>query len=512
MDQYKGMFNTCRIPGIEMDALQTYGTSQTHIIILHNDQIIQLQVCDTEGNPFTFNDILQGFQEAVKLTSSLFELEGHLPISLLTSEQRDTWAKERQHLVTINSRNKTHLEIIESALFVITLHDTAPVALQDRSVECLLGQNSSGRGIWFDKPFNMIIFKNGLVGINGEHTWADAMVVVRQLDWVVRSVRNEWNKVGKKPSATHNTTSVSALVTRPQRLDFVLDNRIKTAIEQASIRITQLNSTVELKVLQLQHFGKDFCKRYKIAADFFMQMAIQLAYYRQHGTVVATYETGHTRLYYHGRTETIRSCSNDSRKFCESMGPRKKDIAASSNTANWKQSRQEQYQALRTAISTHSKTVKDSMMGNGIDRHLLGLQIVATIELSMTQSPLNNNDDNNTKSSVSHSNGNSANLPLQTLPSLFNDPGYLRSKKYLLSTSNVGVGDSRSFGGYSPFFNGGYGCCYSIQDTSINVCISHIRNSGTDCVQFSNELEYALIELRDLILDIHNENSVGSKL
>lgn len=50
-----------------------------------------------------------------------------------------------------------------------------------------------------------------------------------------------------------------------------------------------------------------------------MQMAMQLAYYRLHGKVVLTYESATTRLYYHGRTETIRPVSDHSVAFVKAM-------------------------------------------------------------------------------------------------------------------------------------------------------------------------------------------------
>lgn len=30
---------------------------------------------------------------------------------------------------------------------------------------------------WFDKSFNLIIFKNGTMGLNAEHSWADAPII-----------------------------------------------------------------------------------------------------------------------------------------------------------------------------------------------------------------------------------------------------------------------------------------------------------------------------------------------
>ena len=44
-------------------------------------------------------------------------------------------------------------------------------------------------------------------------------------------------------------------------------------------------------------------------------MAMQLAFYRLHQKIVLTYESATTRLYYQGRTETIRPVSEHSVRF-----------------------------------------------------------------------------------------------------------------------------------------------------------------------------------------------------
>lgn len=49
------------------------------------------------------------------------------------------------------------------------------------------------------------------------------------------------------------------------------------------------------------------------------QMALQLAFYRLHHKFVLTYESATTRLYYNGRTETIRPVSEDSVAFVKSF-------------------------------------------------------------------------------------------------------------------------------------------------------------------------------------------------
>ena len=48
-------------------------------------------------------------------------------------------------------------------------------------------------------------------------------------------------------------------------------------------------------------------------------MVIQLAYFKTHKKFVPTYETGSTRQFLHGRTDTIRTLSIESKVFVEGM-------------------------------------------------------------------------------------------------------------------------------------------------------------------------------------------------
>lgn len=57
----------------------------------------------------------------------------------------------------------------------------------------------------------------------------------------------------------------------------------------------------------------------RLPPDAYIQMALQLAWYRTRGEFTATYETALTRLFKHGRTETIRTLSTDSRAWVLAM-------------------------------------------------------------------------------------------------------------------------------------------------------------------------------------------------
>ena len=55
-----------------------------------------------------------------------------------------------------------------------------------------------------------------------------------------------------------------------------------------------------------EKFGNARIKELKISPDAYFQLAIQLAYFKDQKEFALTYESGLTRLYKLGRTETIR--------------------------------------------------------------------------------------------------------------------------------------------------------------------------------------------------------------
>ena len=79
---------------------------------------------------------------------------------------------------------------------------------------------------------------------------------------------------------------------------------------------------------------------------------------------VPTYETAATRQYFDSRTETIRSCSNEMVQFCQTMQAFPKD-------------KEKQLRQLITAMEKHGRLMLEASNGQGIDRHLLGLAVMA---------------------------------------------------------------------------------------------------------------------------------------
>ena len=66
-------------------------------------------------------------------------------------------------------------------------------------------------------------------------------------------------------------------------------------------------------------YGKGLMKANSISPDAYIQMALQLAYYRDAGKFNLTYEASMTRLFREGRTETVRPCTIESSKWVKAM-------------------------------------------------------------------------------------------------------------------------------------------------------------------------------------------------
>uniref|UniRef100_H3HDE6 Choline/carnitine acyltransferase domain-containing protein n=1 Tax=Phytophthora ramorum TaxID=164328 RepID=H3HDE6_PHYRM len=434
MYTYSRMFNTCVIPGEECDEMVSYPHDAKHILVLRNNCMWAVQVFDDKGEEIPLADILRQFELVRDEATGLFDLERYPPVSVLTSENRTNWAKARDHIMSLDDINKQSFDLIERALFCVALDESSASTYDEIARNCLLGD---GRNRWYDKPFTLIIHENARGGLNGQHAWADALVVVRLFDYCIKYVNENF-----KAKFANRAELKPTLDIKPKRLDWVLDNAAYTAIECASAAVGKMIHNSDIATMQFNHYGTAFLKRYKLTPDFFMQMAIQLAHYKMH--------------------------TKESLAFVKTM-----ESNASDGT---------KWDALRAAIDAHKETLKKALTGDGIDRHLMGLQIVT--EMS----------------------------GITPKPSIFTDRAFELSKKFLVSTSNIsgGPGASPIWGGFSAMYNEGYGVCYALQPDRINVSITcyHVCPE-TSATTFKRHLETALLEMVDLCLT-RNVIYVGS--
>ena len=294
----------------------------------------------------------------------------------LTAVDRVTWAQTRDTFFS-KGINRISLRSIENSAFFVVLDDEdfegEDADKLDKYGQLLLHGNGDDR--WFDKSFNLIVGRNGRVGFNAEHSWADAPIMahlwefVLHYDFHVLGYDEDGNcrlGNGGDPSAP-----IRLKWDLPHTLVSVIDKSFKDGIKLFYSFLTIFSSKaqcvlndVDLRLFRHDRFGKGFIKKCRVSPDAFIQMALQLAYKRDIGSLSLTYEASMTRLFREGRTETVRPVTVESAKFVESM-------------LDSKATDDERRQLLREACERHQRGYQDAMCGKGVDRHLFCLYVIS---------------------------------------------------------------------------------------------------------------------------------------
>ena len=214
-----------------------------------------------------------------------------------------------------------------------------------------------------------------------------------------------------------------------------------------------------LHAQSFQGYGSYFIKKSGFPPDAFVQTAMQLATYRLFGEQVGTYEATQVRSFLHGRTEVTRAATTESEAFIKRMGFRPK--LDEDNSAI----RKEKLSLLKRATSTHAKNTGLAAKAQGVDRHLMGLSMMVKEG--------------------------------ETLPTLYSDPVFLRSKRWRSSTSQLSH-PRFNLWGYGEVVPDGVGLAYAILPRSCVFNITALKSTGWP-EKLSELLEEALLEMRRLV-------------
>ena len=87
-----------------------------------------------------------------------------------------------------------------------------------------------------------------------------------------------------------------------------------------------------MAVLHYEGYGKEYIKKHKTSPDAWAQLVKQLAFHKMCGRPGVCYESAQTRKYQLGRTEVIRSASNESKAWAEAMLDSSQTVSAGTFT------------------------------------------------------------------------------------------------------------------------------------------------------------------------------------
>ncbi|CAJ0949344.1 unnamed protein product [Ranitomeya imitator] len=449
MNQYYQILSSCRIPGAKRDSVVNYSQVKnppTHITVVHNFQFFELDVYNSDGSALTTDQI---FNQLEKIWGTSLQTNKE-PIGILTSNHRNSWAKAYNNLIK-DKTNKESVRSIQKSIFTVCLDGPMPKVSDEHYRSRVAAQMLHGGGSrlnsgnrWFDKTLQFIVAEDGSCGMVYEHAPAEGPPIVALLDHVVEYT--------KKPDLVR---SPMISLPMPKKLRFNITPEIKKDIDNAKQNLNIMVHDLDVKVIVFEVFGKNFPKSEKLSPDAFIQVALQLAYYRMYGQACATYESASLRMFRLGRTDTIRSASVQSLEFVQGMAdPGKQNL--------------EKVDLLRKAVQAHRAYTDMAISGKAIDRHLLGLKLQAIEDLV-------------------------------SMPEIFMDTSYAMAMHFNLSTSQVPA-QTDCVMCFGPVVPDGYGVCYNPMEDHINFSVSAFNSCAeTNAARMAHYLERALCDMQQLI-------------
>lgn len=436
MSLMRNFMATTRLPGAQGDRLATYGVDEArHIVVIRRGRYFEVPAVTDAGAPVDRASLRVQFERIIAAADAQ---DAPAPVGVLTAHERPAWARARDRLA-IDVTNRKALDRIDRAIFIVCLDDAAHETADQLARAGLHGQKGNR---WHDKSLHLIIDREGRFTLHGEHSPIDAGGWCALIDKVAL--------LDEPVEALSDTRHIP----EPVELTWRLDAQALADIAAAEQVFDQLTGDLDLYVRSFRAFGKDLIKTFKTGPDPIIQMSFMLAYYRRYGRLPKTYEAASTRMYKGGRTETIRTASNEALALVkavddETVSPVQKG------------------ELIRAAFAEHNKRGKDASAGFGVDRHLFGLKLIAK------------------------DNG------ISDLPAFFSQEIFNRG--WELSTAQVPVrnGFVNHFGPVCPT---GYGVGYVIKGDHINFNVTSWRSCAeTDSASFADDIERAMSDLRSVL-------------
>lgn len=449
MSQYKNLFNSTRIPKLRRDEIVKFDAkAHRHMLVIKNGQFYTFDVLDQNGD----------LNSPEYIYANLHYIASHKnvdspSITELTTAERDFWANEREYLTNLSEKNKSNLNRIDSAIFALCLDDVTfePEQILDGAHNFLHGSNPKGNlNRWFDKSFSLIVTKDGHAGINFEHSWGDGVAILRFFN-------DTFNDSSNNPQLEGPIENPATFNVAVKRLDFDLDDRVKSAIETSRKRHIESTAKLELGKIEYAGLDKGYFKKNKLSPDAMSQLSFQMAYKKIYDKAPVTYESCSTAAFRGGRTETVRPCTSQTNQAAS---------AIASNRVSFTFSMGQLKELLQKSSQKHYQLCKEASMGDGFDRHLFALR-----EIALRSG--------------------------RTLPSFYEDPLYTQSQHFTISTSTL-YGECFSGGGFAPVVPDGFGLGYGYVDANFGVLVSSYKDHRNN-TQFVQALTESLDDIRKIV-------------
>ncbi|KAI6174654.1 Cpt-6 [Aphelenchoides bicaudatus] len=364
---YNRLYCNSRVPGHGCDSW-TPSNYTRHFVCLANGCFYKVDLFDPETKRlYTVDELTEILTELLKRNDETTEVEQKL--ASLTQDNRDQWAQNRKRFFLADKTNSAFLDIIETAMVFLVMDEADNYGYENGDNDQLanfIGNMLTGNGKnrWTDKPINFIIGKNGRAGACSEHSVADGAEYfhITENKFFADLVLGFPEKV-VDIDLLQNFKPKKHLKLA-ERMELNLLNGMETEIERCFDSATQLINDTDMSSYVFEEWGKGRIKKCGCSPDAFIQMAIQLSYFKDQGNFTLTYESASSRFFDFSRTETMRTVSQESCAFVRS-------VIEKTN------GKQESARLLIEACKQHQHRTRLAMTGQGIDRHLFVLYVLS---------------------------------------------------------------------------------------------------------------------------------------
>ncbi|KAM9327132.1 carnitine O-acetyltransferase-like [Gastrophryne carolinensis] len=450
-DQYHKFFGSCREPGYKRDRILLHPPNKAHhVTVCKNYQFFELNVYNSDGSPLTEDQI---HQQMLFLRAHSKKTDKE-PVGVLTTDHRNSWGRAYGTLIR-DRLNRESVRSIQRSLMTVCLDATAVRYSEDlyssRTAAQMLhggGSHANSGNRWFDKTLQFVVGEDGTCGLIYDQATADASAVLTMLHHVLEYC-------ARGPSLLPPRTPIIRLPP-PRKLYFNFPPETKQHVERAKQNLDMLVNDLDICCFTFTDFGKKFPKSHNLSPGAFLQISLQLAYYRLHGSLCATCEAVSLRAFHQGRSDVVHCSSPEVLEFVEAADD-------SSKTA------EEKLSLMLRAIESHRAAREQVLQGQSVDGALLALKMLC-ISTGLA------------------------------LPSLLMDTSYAVSSHWKLFTGQVRSPVDCVIC-YGPLIPDGYSVCFAPSSESITVCVSAFDCcQETDAEKLSDSLQGALRDMHALLL------------
>ena len=428
-------FGFSRIPLAERDTtvqVQHPSLSRT-VTVLCKGKIFSVRVIDADGNPYETGVIVKALEAVVSAAPEAAVAS----LSFFTSGGRSDWATSYSDLIKKDPENEKSLKEIQDSLICVCLDSEHWGKDTGAKMSAMLFGGTEVGNRWYDKH-QLIFDADGAAAACFEHSLSDGIQWSRWMGEIHADLSGKKSGFEPLPKLTTGKAPESAAdLVKP--LEFQFGKTFGARIRTAEQELQKLTRGVLLEEVVLP-FGKKKLKQLKMSPDAFCQIVMHWSYYQLRSKVAPTYEACSTCAFWHGRTETIRTATNEMRALITSEELHTLDDLSTENAEMI-------YAKVSATAKKHQLLAKEASQGLGVDRHLLALKdIVKT-----------NRDTDGL--------------------AFFNDELFQYSGTWVMSTSNISAPFVESFN-FGPVAPHGLGIGYVIQDDTISLSVSSFQQSS----------------------------------